>query len=131
MDWREWFIRWSILCQQEYVRFKTPKLRSDLCDYSDAYIVVKVAITAEGTNLVKWRNKKLTFKNIASFCISVINNILIDNAKDLDTLMLMHNLLEYSENNSMTWGSLLNCYRDEENDHANAIFSNRKLNNNK
>ena len=42
-------------------------LRSELCDYSNAYIVVKRTVTAEGTNDANERSKKLVFKNNASF----------------------------------------------------------------
>ena len=65
--------------------------------------------------------KKLAFKNNALFvsCISKINNILIDNAEDLDIVMPMCNLLEYSKNYSKTTGSLWNYYRDEPNRGAN------------
>ena len=93
-------------------------LRSDLCDYSDAYIVGKGTATVEGDDDDKKRNKKLTFKNNAPFrsCISKINNTFIDNAEDLDIVMPMYNLLEYSDNYSMTSGSLWNYYRDEVND---------------
>ena len=82
-------------------------LRSDFCDYSDAYIVVKGRITVEGDNDTKTRNIKLISKNNASFrsCISKINNTFVDNAEDLD-IMLMYNLLEYSNNYSMTSRSL-------------------------
>ena len=61
-------------------------LRSYLCDYSDAYIVVKGRIAVTGDNNVNARNKKLIFKNNAPFrsCTSKINNIFIDNAEDLD-----------------------------------------------
>ena len=47
-------------------------LRSDLWDYSDSYIVVKGRISVTGINAAKRRNKKLTFRNNASFrsCIS-------------------------------------------------------------
>ena len=57
-------------------------LRSDLCDYSDAYIVVKKRITVKGGNDTKTRNKKLIFKDNAPFrtCISKINSTFIDNA---------------------------------------------------
>ena len=62
------------------IKFKTSILRSDLCDYSDAYIVVERRITAEGNSVVKTRNKKLIFKDNAPFrsCISKINNTVID-----------------------------------------------------
>ena len=61
------------------------------------------------------RNSFLAFKNNAPFtnCISKINNVLIDNAEDLDIVMPMYNLLEYSKNYRKTTGSLWNYYRDE------------------
>ena len=75
-------------------------LRSDLCDCSDAYIVVKGDITLEGDNDASKRNKNLAFKNNAPFinCISKINGVQIDNAEYLDVVMPMHNLLEYRKN---------------------------------
>ena len=93
------------------IRFKTPMLRSDLCDYSDAYIVVK------GRRVIDIRNRFLAFKNNASFtnCMSKIKNVLIDNAEDLDIVMPMDNLLEYSKNYRKTTGSFWNYYRDEPN----------------
>ena len=100
------------------IRFKTSMLRSDLCDFSDAYIVVKGDITLTKTNgrgIIDIRNRFLAFKNNAPFtnCISKINNVLIDNAEDLDVVMPMYNLLEYSKNYRKTTGSLWNYYRDE------------------
>ena len=84
-------------------------------DYSDPYIVVKGTIIVEGDKYDKTRNKKLIFKNSAPFrsCISTINNTFIDNAENLDIVMPMCNLLEYSDNYSITSGSLWNFYRDE------------------
>ena len=110
-------------------------LRSDLCDYSDAYIVVKGRITVEGDNDDKTRNKKLIFKNNAPVrsCISKINNTFIGNADDLEIVMPMYNLLEYSDNYSMTLGSLWNYCRDEVNvdgDKNNNVNNNR-INNKK
>ena len=93
-------------------------LRSDLCNYSDAYIVVKVDITLAKTNgkrIIEIRNIRfLAFKNNASFtnCISKINNVLIDNVEDLDIVMPMYNFLEYSKYYRKTTG---NFYRDEPN----------------
>ena len=74
-------------------------LRSDLCDFNDAYIVVKRNITLEGDDANK-RNKDLAFRNNAPFIngISEINGVNIDNAEDLDVVMPMYNLLEYSKN---------------------------------
>ena len=96
------------------IRIKTPMLRSDLCDFSDAYIAVKGDITVTNPNSAK-RNKAVAFKNNAPFinCFSKINGIKTDNAEDLDVVMPMYNLLEYSKNYKKTTGSLWNYYRDE------------------
>ena len=101
------------------IRFKTSMLRSDLCDYSDAYIVVKGDITVLRGNNDAYE-KKSAFKNNAPFisCISKIYNTLIDNAEDLDVLMPMYNLIEYSKNSRKTTGTLWNYYRDEPNSGA-------------
>ena len=70
-------------------------LRSDLCDYSDANIVVKGEITVKGDNNVNKRNKKLIFKNNAPFrsCILKIKKAFIYNAKDFDIVMPMYNFV--------------------------------------
>ena len=75
---------------------------------------MKGTITATNPNGAK-RNKAVAFKNNASFinCISEINGVQIDNAEDLDVVMLMYNLLEYSKNYRKTTGSMWNYYRDE------------------
>ena len=98
-------------------RTKTSMLRSYLCDFSDAYIVAKGTITVVRPNNAK-RNKKVVFKNNAPFINSIlnINGVKIDNAEDLDVVMLMYNLLEYSKNYKKTTGSLWNYYRDEPSD---------------
>ena len=80
------------------IRFKRSLLRSDLCDFSGAYIVVKGTITltkTDGRGFIDIRNRFLAFKNNAPFtnCISKINNVLIDNAEDLDIVMPVYNLL--------------------------------------
>ena len=74
-------------------------LKSDLCDFSDAYIAVKGNIVVTNPENAK-RNKSDAFKNNAPFinCISKINGLQSDNAEDLDVLMPMYNLLEYSKN---------------------------------
>ena len=96
------------------IRFKTPMLRSDLCDYHDAYIVVKGKISVTNPDNDAY-DKKLALKSNAPFisCISKINNTLIDNAEDLDIVMSMYNLIEYSKNYRKTTGSLWNHYRDK------------------
>ena len=75
-------------------------LRWDLCDYSDAYILVKGMITLANPDNDEF-DKELTLKNNAPFAsfILKINNTLIDNAEALDIVMPMYNLLEYSKNN--------------------------------
>ena len=89
-------------------------LRSDFCDYSNAYIIVKRDITVTNPNNAKI-NKVVVFKNNTPFinCISKIKGIKIDNAEDLDVVMPMYNLLEYSKNYRKTVGSLWNYYRDQ------------------
>ena len=93
--------------------------RPDLCNFSDAYIVVKGGITVTNTNNAKKiKNKAVAFKSNAPFinCISKINGVKTDNAEDLDVVMPMYNLLEYSKNYRKTTGSLWNYYRDEPSD---------------
>ena len=106
------------------IKFKTTMLKSSLCDYGDAYILVKGTITITGAGAdaaaiqADERDKGEAFKNCAPFtnCISEINNTQIDNAKDLDIVIPMYNLIEYSDNYAKTSGSLWKCYRDEPND---------------
>ena len=106
------------------IRFKTTMLSSNLCDYADAYILVKgtITITEAGADVAARqadeRDKGVTFKNCAPFtkCINRINSTEIDNAKDINIVMLMYNLIEYSDNYSKTSGSLWQYYKDEPND---------------
>ena len=106
------------------IKFKTTTLKSSLCDYSDAYIFVKgkIAITGARADAVARQadetDKDLAFKNCAPFtnCISEINNTQEDNAKDIDIVMPMYNLIEYSDNYSKTSGSLWQYFRVEPND---------------
>ena len=106
--------------ENKSIRFKTPMLRSNLCDYSDAYILVKgtTTVTAPGVNnnannIRDKRNRPLILKNNAPLvsCITRINGKLIEYADDLDIVMSMYNLLEYSKNYRQTIGSLYNYYR--------------------
>ena len=106
------------------IRFKTIMLKSSLCDYSDAYILVKGTIKINGIGAddaarqADGRDKGASFKNCAPFinCISEINNMQIDNAKDIDIVMPMYNLIEYSDNYAKTSGSLWQYFRDEPDD---------------
>ena len=99
-------------------------LKSSLCDYSDAYNLVKGRITITGAGAgaaarqADERDKGVAFKNWAPFinCISEINNTQVDNAKDIDIIMPMYNLIEYSNNYVKTIGSLWQYFRDEPND---------------
>ena len=105
--------------KQTNIKFETSMLRSNLCDYSDAYIVVKGDITLTKTNgreIIDIRNMILALKNNGPYpnCISKIN-VLIDNAEDLDIVMPMYNLFEYSKNYRKTTGRFWNYYRDEPN----------------
>ena len=92
------------------IKFKTAMLRSNLCDYADAYILLNG--TGDGDDdaakRTDKRDKGVIFKNCAPFtkCISRINNTEIDNAKDIDIVMPMCNLIEYSDDYSKTSGSL-------------------------
>ena len=106
--------------ENKSIRFKTPMLRSNLCDYSDVYILVEGTITVAGNNLRDRRNRPLILKNNAPFvsCITRINGELIEDADDLDIVMPMYNLLEYSKNYRKTIGSLYNYDRDELSDNA-------------
>ena len=97
-------------------------LRSDLCDYSDAYIVVKGIVTVSADERDRDEmNRQVFLKNNAPFisCISKINGVLVENAEDSDLVMQMYNLLEYSKNYSKTSASLWNYYRDELTDETN------------
>ena len=93
-------------------------LKSSLCDYSDAYILVKGTISVNNTAAqgaaANNTNKKVIFKNCAPFtnCISEINNTQINNAKDIDIVMPMYNLIEYSDNYAKTTGSLWQYCKD-------------------
>ena len=106
------------------IKFKATMLKSSLCDYSDAYILVKGTITINGIGAdvaareAEERDKGVAFKNCAPFpnCISEINNTQVDNAKDIDIVMPIYNLIEYSDNYTKTTGSLWQYFRDEPND---------------
>ena len=100
------------------IKFRTTMLKSSLCHYSDAYILVKgiiivnntAAADADGNNT----NKKVIFKNCAPFtnCKGEINNTQVDNAKDIYVVMSMYNLIEDSDNYSKTFGSLWQYCKD-------------------
>ena len=106
------------------VKCKTKMLKSSLCDYSDAYILVKGKITITGAGddasarQADERDIGVAFKNCAPFttCIGEIKNTQTDKAEDIDIVMQMCNLIEYSDNYAKISGSLWQYYRDEPND---------------
>ena len=104
------------------IKFKTTMLKSSLCDYSDAYILVKGTISVNNTAAegaaANNTNKKVIFKNCAPFtnCIREINNTQIDNAKDIDIVMPMYNLIEYSDimqKQQEVYGNIVKIYHPE------------------
>ena len=94
------------------IRFKAAMLRSSLCDYSDAYILIKgnktVNNTAAKGTAANNTNKNVIFKNCTPFpkCTCRINNTQIDDAECIDIVILMYNLIENSDNYSKISGSL-------------------------
>ena len=116
--------------ENKSITFKTPMLRSNLCDYADAYVLVNGTIIVAGNHARDRQNRSLILKNNAPFISSItkINNKLIEDAEDLDIVMPMYNLLEYSKNYQKTVGSLYNYYRDElsDNDDDNNNVVNSK-----
>ena len=87
------------------IKFKISLLRSYLCDYSDAHIQIKGTITVPNTRTAAApnnRNTKVIFKNCAPFtnCISEINDTHLDDAHDIDAVMPMHSLIQYSDSYS-------------------------------
>ena len=77
--------------------YNTEVLKSNLCDYNDAYILLRGDIT-----VIRHHVTQLVFKNCATFtkCITKINGKTIDDAENLDLVMPMFNLIEYSSNYS-------------------------------
>ena len=124
--------------ENKSIRFKTPVLRSDLCDYSDAYILVNctntVTANTGANNIRDKKNRKLILKINAPFAPinspTRINGELIEDVDYLDVVMPMYNLLEYSKNYRKTIGSSYNCYRDEltnDNIPAGNVFNNVRV----
>ena len=90
------------------IKFLTSSLESSLCDYSDAYILVKENITVTGGNV----NTKVAFKNCAPFeeCRTEISETFVNTAENTNIAMPMYNLIEYGDNYSDTSGSLFNFH---------------------
>ena len=110
MDWN----KWRVYNTNSNTRFKTTMLKSSLCNYSDAYILVKGIITITGAQddaaarQAVESNKGVIFKNYAPFinCKSEKNNTEIDNPKYIDVVMPKYNLIEYSDHYLKTSESL-------------------------
>ena len=119
--------------ENKSIRFKTPMLRSNLYDYTDAYILhngtITVTAAAGANNIRDKKNRKLISKNNDPFvsCTTRINGELTEDANDLNIVMPMYNLLEYSKNYRKTIGSLYNYYRDELTNDNNNNFANRNV----
>ena len=90
------------------IRFKTSMLRSSLCDYSNAYILVKGTITVENIGTQYQPNnsasKKIILNAPFTKCIRKINNAQVDDAHDIDVVIVTYNLIEYSDNYSKISG---------------------------
>ena len=94
-----------------HIKFKTIMLKSSLCNYGHPFLLVKGRTTVNNTGTAAAptnSNKKVIFKNCTQFtdCIFEIKNTQVDNAKQIDIVMPMYNLIEYSNNYSKTSGSL-------------------------
>ena len=117
------------------IKFKTTMLKSSLCDYSDAYILIEGTITVNNTAAADAdannTNKKVMFKNCAPFTnsISEINNTIADNTKNIDIVMPIYNLIEYSDNYSKASGSLWQYCKDIPAVHNNNAIVNFAENN--
>ena len=105
------------------IKFKTTLLKFILCDYRDAYMLVtrRVTITGAGADAAAWqeheRDKGVIFKNCTPCinCKSEINNTEINNAKNVDIVIPIYNMTEYSDNYSKISGILWKYYRNERN----------------
>ena len=113
---KEWYVIDSETKGNNYlpdneIKCLTGSLESNLCDYSDAYILVTGNITVAGGDA----NTKVAFKNCAPFkdCRTEINDTFVDYADFINIAMPMYNLIEYSDNYSDTSGSLWQFKRDE------------------
>ena len=95
------------------IKSDTKVIKPNLCDYSDAYILVTGDITVLNGN----QNTPITFKNCSLFtrCVTHLNDERIESSGNLDIIINMYNLLEYSDNFAESSGSLWQYKRDEQN----------------
>ena len=108
--------------QKNVIKFLPESIESSLCDYSDAYILVKGNTAVTGGNA----NTKKAFKNCALFkkYSTEINGTRVDEPKFINIIMLIYNLIEYSDNYFDTSGSLWVFKRDEINTDVNVCNGN-------
>ena len=103
------------------IKFETKVIKSNLCDYSDTYVLVTRDITVTAVAV----NTNVAFKNCAPFtrCVTHINDEYVETVDNLDIIMPMYNLLEYSDNYADSSGSLYQFKRDESpmNDNNNPL----------
>ena len=98
MKWKEVnnLLGWQYPVNENIQFKKIQLLRSDLCDYSDAYIVVKGRTNVTTTNNAKRMNKKPFFNNVPfRWCMTKVNNTFIDHAENLGIVLPKYKLLEY------------------------------------
>ena len=95
--------------QGDTIKFETETIKSSLCDYSDAFILVTGNITVNAAN-----DTDVAFNSWASFCTcrTVINDVFVDRAEHIYIPIPMYNLIEYTDNYSDTSGSLCEFKRD-------------------
>ena len=95
------------------IKCETKVIKPNLCDYSDAYILVTGNATVLGGN----DDAKVAFKHCAPFtrCVTHINDEHVETAENLDIIMSMYNLLECSDNYADSSGRLGKFKRDEQN----------------
>ena len=112
---KKWYVIDSQTTKGKYkqgntIKFETETIKSSLCDYSDAFVLVTGYITVATDN-----NTDVAFKNCAWFstCIRKIDDAFVDEAHHFYIAMSMYNLIEYSDNYSDTSGSLWQFKRDE------------------
>ena len=112
---KKWYVIYSETkgnySHENPIKFLTNSLESNICNYSDAYVLVTGNIAVAGGN----NNTKVAFKNCSPFrkCRIEINETFIDEADFINITMPMYNLIEYSDNYSDTSGSLCQFKRDE------------------
>ena len=95
------------------IKLDTKVIKPNLCYYSDAYILKTGDIAVVNGN----QKTSIAFKNCTPFtrCVTHLNDEHVERAENLDIIMNMYNLLEYSENFEESSGSLWQCKRDKQN----------------